>query len=182
MSTTQLTATQQAILTHAIEHTDGRIDWFPDTVNGGARVKVLAGLANRRLAIHQDGAWRVTTGGLRGPGAPRARGPPTSDGRPDPEIVGGRRGRAEATVAPRAAPRAPRRRTRDNTKQATLIAHAAPPRGGDHRADVPAPWAGRPTPCAGRLRRGPQEEARAHPGVGEGPGADRVYRIPGEAA
>ena len=54
MSTTQLTPTQQAILTHAIEHTEGRIDWFPENVNGGARVKVLAGLANRRLTLHQD--------------------------------------------------------------------------------------------------------------------------------
>jgi hypothetical protein len=60
MSSKQLTPTQHAILAHAIDEHDGRIDWFPENVNGGARVKVLAGLANRRLAIHQDGAWRVT--------------------------------------------------------------------------------------------------------------------------
>jgi hypothetical protein len=45
---------------HGIDEHDGRIDWFPENVNRRARVKVVAGLANRRLAIHQDGAWRVT--------------------------------------------------------------------------------------------------------------------------
>ena len=45
--TTQLTITQQAVLTHAHEHTEGKIVWFPDTIKGGARKKVIDGLANR---------------------------------------------------------------------------------------------------------------------------------------
>ena len=49
MSTITLTATQHAMLTHAIHHTEGRIDWFPENIKGGARQKVLQGLFNRAL-------------------------------------------------------------------------------------------------------------------------------------
>jgi hypothetical protein len=44
--TIELTATQLAVLTHAHEHTEGKIDWFPDTVKGGARQKVIDGLGD----------------------------------------------------------------------------------------------------------------------------------------
>ena len=37
MTTTQLTPAQHAILAHAVEHTSGKIDWFPDNIKGGAR-------------------------------------------------------------------------------------------------------------------------------------------------
>ncbi len=47
MTTTQLTPAQHAILAYALEHTDGKIDWFPDNIKGGARKKVLDGLFNR---------------------------------------------------------------------------------------------------------------------------------------
>lgn len=49
MTTTQLTPAQHAILAHAVEHTSGKIDWFPDNIKGGARKKVLDGLFNRAL-------------------------------------------------------------------------------------------------------------------------------------
>ena len=49
MSTISLTATQQSMLAHAIHHTEGRIDWFPENIKGGARQKVLQGLFNRAL-------------------------------------------------------------------------------------------------------------------------------------
>ena len=54
MSTIQLTPAQHAILAYAIEHTSGKIEWFPDHVKGGARTKVLEGLSKRRL-VNQDG-------------------------------------------------------------------------------------------------------------------------------
>ena len=44
MTTTQLTPAQHAILAYALEHTDGKIDWFPENIKGGARKKVLDGL------------------------------------------------------------------------------------------------------------------------------------------
>ena len=49
MSTITLTATQHAMLAHAIHHAEGRIDWFPENIKGGARQKVLQGLFNRAL-------------------------------------------------------------------------------------------------------------------------------------
>lgn len=63
MTKTQLTTTQHTILAHAIEHTKGKIVWFPDTLKGGARMKVLDGLMNRAL-ISTDGThWSVTAEG-----------------------------------------------------------------------------------------------------------------------
>ena len=62
MTTTQLTLAQHTILTHAIEHSAGKIDWFPDNIKGGARKKVLDGLFNRAL-ITTDG-YRI--GGYEG--------------------------------------------------------------------------------------------------------------------
>ena len=123
MTTIQLTATQHAILAHATESTNGQIDWFPDTVNGGARQKVLAGLANRGLAIQGDGAWRATPAAYVALGRPEPEAPgegPTPDLEADVAT-------AEATFTPPA--EAPRRRTRDNTKQATLIAMLRRPEG-----------------------------------------------------
>ena len=50
-----LNPTQHAVLAYAIENNNGKITWFPDKVNGGARKKVLAGLSNRAL-ITSNGA------------------------------------------------------------------------------------------------------------------------------
>ena len=50
-----LNLTQHAVLAYAIENNNGKITWFPDKVNGGARQKVLAGLFNRAL-ITSNGA------------------------------------------------------------------------------------------------------------------------------
>ncbi|MFN3578788.1 MAG: DUF3489 domain-containing protein [Tabrizicola sp.] len=71
MGTTPLTPTQHAILAHALEHTGGRIEWFPDNIKGGARKKVLDGLFNRAL-ITTDGAnWFVAAEGYDALGLPR---------------------------------------------------------------------------------------------------------------
>jgi hypothetical protein len=49
MSTITLNPTQHAVLTHAVHHTNGLVNWFPENVKGGARQKVLQGLFNRAL-------------------------------------------------------------------------------------------------------------------------------------
>jgi hypothetical protein len=143
MSTTQLTAAQHAALTHAIEHSQGQIDWFPDTVKGGARTKVLEGLAKRGLAIQEDGAWRATDAGYDALGARRVNldtgytGYGASRVLVD-EIDGGDPTDAEVAESNAVDPvlegdmvaaDAPRPRTRDNTKQATLIAMLRRPEG-----------------------------------------------------
>ena len=45
--TTALNLNQQAILEHAVQHSGGKIAWFPEHIKGGARAKVLEGLFKR---------------------------------------------------------------------------------------------------------------------------------------
>ena len=59
MTTIQLTPAQHAILAYALEHTDGKIDWFPDNIKGGARKKVLDALFNRALITTDGTDWFV---------------------------------------------------------------------------------------------------------------------------
>jgi hypothetical protein len=106
MSTIQLTDTQKAVLTHAIEHTAGRVEWFPENLKGGARKKVLDGLISRGLIAQDSGAWVAT------PAAYEALGmaPPKP-----------KRARTRSADAPT--------RTRDNSKQAAVIAMLQRPEG-----------------------------------------------------
>ena len=71
MSTISLTATQQSMLAHAIHHTDGRIDWFPENIKGGARQKVLQGLFNRALITPHGSDWLVAAEGYDALGCAR---------------------------------------------------------------------------------------------------------------
>ncbi|MDD2924014.1 DUF3489 domain-containing protein [Rhodoferax sp.] len=71
MSTISLTATQQSMLAHAIHHTDGRIDWFPENIKGGARQKVLQGLFNRALITPHGSDWLVAAEGFDAMGCAR---------------------------------------------------------------------------------------------------------------
>ena len=63
MTTTQLTPAQHAILAHAVEHTSGKIDWFPDNIKGGARKKVIDGMFNRALITPNGEGWSVAAEG-----------------------------------------------------------------------------------------------------------------------
>ncbi|CAD17728.1 conserved hypothetical protein [Ralstonia pseudosolanacearum GMI1000] len=53
MTTLPLTPAQHAILAYAIQHTGGKIEWFPDNIKGGARKKVLDGLSKRTLIVFE---------------------------------------------------------------------------------------------------------------------------------
>lgn len=55
-----LTPAQHAVLAHAIHHAQGRVDWFPKNIVGGARLKVMEGLASRALITQEDDTWFVT--------------------------------------------------------------------------------------------------------------------------
>ena len=170
MSGKQLTATQHAILAHAIDEHDGRIDWFPENVNGGARVKVLAGLANRRLALHQDGAWRVTPAAYAALGraeSAQASVPPD----PAPEADMG---------APEATPATPRR-TRENTKQATLIAMLRRPEGATI-AQMASALEWQSHTVRGALAGALKKKLGLNLVSEKEKGQERVYRITDEAA
>ncbi|WKB56006.1 DUF3489 domain-containing protein [Eleftheria terrae] len=65
MTATTLTATQRETLTHAAEHNEGRIEWFPASVKGGARAKVLQGLEARGWAYHDRECHALTDAGYQ---------------------------------------------------------------------------------------------------------------------
>lgn len=71
MSTVPLTTTQHAMLAHAIHHAEGRIDWFPENIKGGARQKVLQGLFNRALITPLGSDWLVAAEGYDALGCAR---------------------------------------------------------------------------------------------------------------
>jgi len=127
MTTTQFTPAQHAILAYALEHTGGKIDWFPDNIKGGARKKVIDGLFNRALITTDGTDWFVAAGGYDAMG--RARPAPVAL-EADPEIE------AAVTVAeagwtkekaPEQATAKPR--TRENSKQAEVIRMLQRPEG-----------------------------------------------------
>ncbi len=123
MTTTQLTPAQHAILAYALEHTDGKIDWFPDNIKGGARKKVLDGLFNRALITSDGTNWFVAAEGYDAMGRARPAPAPLAA---DPEI--------EATVAAAEATWAAERvatkpRARENSKQASVIRMLQRPEG-----------------------------------------------------
>lgn len=104
-TTTRLTDTQIAVLTTAADAPSGRIAWFPDTVQGGARAKVLQGFVARGLAETVDEGYRLTTAGYAAIGRTRPQ-------------------------AEKDAPKAPdTRRRRENTKQAAMLALLGRPEG-----------------------------------------------------
>ncbi len=132
MTTTQLTPAQHTILTHAIEHTAGKIEWFPDNIKGGARKKVLDGLFNRALITTDSTDWFVAAEGYDALGV--ARPAPTPAPQDAPEAVasplvadpalGGNVAVCEADGAKEAKPR-----TRENSKQAEVIRMLQRPEG-----------------------------------------------------
>ena len=126
MTTIQLTPAQHAILAYAIEHTGGKIEWFPDNIKGGARTKVLEGLFNKALITRDSTDWFVAAEGYDALG--RARPTPATI-HPDPEVEAAVSA-AEANWAQEKQDAAKqlikvgvdgKPRTRDNSKQATVI-------------------------------------------------------------
>ena len=121
MTTSQLTPAQHAILAYALEHTGGKIDWFPDNIKGGARKKVLDGLFNRALITTDGTDWFVAAEGYDAMG--RARPAPEPAAAPldaDPEIEAAVTA-AEAEWAQDKATAQAKPRTRENSKQAEVI-------------------------------------------------------------
>jgi hypothetical protein len=147
MTTIQLTHTQTQVLQYALDHNDGQVVWFPESVKGGARKKVLDGLFNRALVTTDGGThWYVAAEGYDALGRPRptvasvaAVAPP----QPLPPLVADPE--LEATVAQYEAtfaqhettatpaselpPEPVKVRTRENSKQAQVVAMLKRPEG-----------------------------------------------------
>ena len=125
MSTIQLTPAQHAILAYAIEHTGGKIEWFPDNIKGGARTKVLEGLFNRALITTNGTDWFVAAEGYDAMGHARPGPAPLDvDSEIDAAVTS-----AEATWAKDAATVQARLGTRENSKQAEVIRMLQRPEG-----------------------------------------------------
>ena len=107
-----LTPAQQAILTHAHQHTQGKIEWFPDHIKGGARQKVLDGLFKRALITSIGKDWFVCAEGYDALGVPRKA--PVNQHAIEEAI--------EVATALKV-------RSRDNSKQAQVIAMLRRPEG-----------------------------------------------------
>ena len=116
----QLTDTQRQILKRAAKSTDGKLGWFPDNVKGGARKKVIDGLFNRALITPSGEDWIVAAEGYDALGLPR----PAPVTLADPEIEA-----AVSAIEAKAQVEAPKPRTRDNSKQAQVIAMLKRPEG-----------------------------------------------------
>lgn len=99
----KLTDAQTLILNTAIQSSDGRLSWFPDNIKGGARGKVLDSLLRQRLIQIDGDTHRATDLAYEALGLPVHQAPV-----------------ATIKVAPR---------TRDNTKQAQIIAMLQRPEG-----------------------------------------------------
>lgn len=132
--TTLLSPSQQLILSHAAQHTNGKITWFPDNVKGGARQKVLTGLFNRALITSNGADHFVAAEGYDALGLTR---PPAAIA---PEVAPlDVYPKMEATVAnveaqwaqtaqqPAAVPKI--HRQREHSKQATIIGMLRSPEG-----------------------------------------------------
>lgn len=120
MSTTQLTPAQHAILVYAINHTSGKIDWFPDNIKGGARKKVIDGLFSRALITSDGTDWFVAAEGYDALGVRRPAAPTAAD----PTEMEAAVEAAEASLGIKVP-----RRARENSKQALVIAMLRRPEG-----------------------------------------------------
>ncbi len=115
---TQLTTTQRVVLTHAHENSEGKIIWFPETIKGGARQNVIDGLVNRGLITNNGNNWIISPEGYTAISISR-RGPITIQAL-DAVIDAATAVSTEPAKTPR---------TRDNSKQAQVIAMLRRPEG-----------------------------------------------------
>ncbi|WP_416269024.1 DUF3489 domain-containing protein [Burkholderia cepacia] len=110
------------MLAYAINHTSGKIDWFPDNIKGGARKKVIDGLSNRALITTDGTDCFVAAEGYDALGAPRfGLVSPADAADPEMEV-------AVETAEANLGIKAPRR-TRENSKQAMVISMLRRPEG-----------------------------------------------------
>lgn len=112
MSKTKLSETQITVLKAAAKRPDGNIEPLLASLKGGARQKVLEGLANRKLAVWQTDAWVLTDAGYAAVGRTRPQPAPDANS-----------GAQDAPTAPKA------RRTREGSKQATILGLLGKPEG-----------------------------------------------------
>jgi len=131
-----LTETQRQVLERAADHALNEVVWFPDNVKGNARSKVLASLAMKGWITECKGHWFLAAGAAsaleRDVQPPIPTMPATH---PDPEVEAALVATEAQWVAekgavdPQSVAVEARPRTRENSKQATVIAMLQRPEG-----------------------------------------------------
>ena len=127
---TILTTTQRAILDYAVDNTEGRLEWFPPNLRGGAQAKVLKALHDRHLITFVDPVWYVDASGYDALGLPRPGS--KTEFKPASDLVKSEpQTETETLVTPAETPAEPHPapRTRDHSKQATVIEMLSRPEG-----------------------------------------------------
>ncbi len=128
-----LNPTQTAVLTHAIDHAQGNIEWFPENIKGGARNKVIEALFKRALIIGSDGDWHVAAEAYDALGRERPSQRATNETATPTGEKTSEATRKTAKPTPDAAAsgdgETPAPRTRQNSKQAQVIALLKRPEG-----------------------------------------------------
>ena len=182
-----LTPTQIEVLTAAADRADGRVHPLPARLPSGAQKKVLASLLSRHLifetAVGDEIVYRLTADGYAAVGRECALPEPIT---PDPEIEAAVAaieaewgpGQAEPDPQPDVVER--RLRTRDNSKQAAVIAMLQRPEGATvAQICASTGWLGQTVRgcLAGALKKKLGLTITSEKAAGR----DRVYRI-GEVA
>ena len=124
--TTTLNPNQQVILEHAVQHSGGKIAWFPEHIKGGARAKVLEGLFKRALITPDGDDWVVAAEGYDALGLPRPGALPPTITLDDPELEADV---AKAEASWHAQAKMKTARTRADSKQALVIGLLQRPEG-----------------------------------------------------
>ena len=125
--TTQLSPTQESILDHAAQTTDGKITWFPDNIKGGARTKVLGSLFKHALITPLGDDWFVTAEGYDALDLPRRA--PITPAALEAVIANAEIEALVIATEVKAHAETKTPRTRDNSKQAQVIAMLKRPEG-----------------------------------------------------
>lgn len=108
--TSTLSPTQQAILTHAVDHANGKLVWYPESLKGGALNKVLESLLKRRLITLVGDDRFVVPEGYDAVGKPR----------PNTSALTTKQKPTDANKP---------KRSRDNSKQAQVVTLLQRPEG-----------------------------------------------------
>lgn len=157
--TTQLTPAQHAILDHSHRHTEGKIEWFPDNIKGGARQKVIDGLFKRALITYDGKDWFLAAEGYDALGVPHKASVS-----------------AQAIDAVIETATAMKPRTRDNSKQAQVIAMLKRPEGATI-AQICEATGWQAHTVRGAFAGALKKKLGLNIVSAKEPGADRVYRI-----
>ena len=124
--TTTLNPNQQVILEHAVQHSGGKIIWFPEHIKGGARAKVLEGLFKRALITPYGDEWIVAAEGYDALGLPRPGVLAATNAMDDPELEADV---ASAEASWQTSAKDKPARTRADSKQALVIGLLQRPEG-----------------------------------------------------